>query len=76
MANARRRSTLKLAGSAATWEFYREPDGRWRWQRVDSDGKVVGMSPHSYRHLLECLSNAKSEGCTDEAPSRFMSWPA
>jgi hypothetical protein len=56
------------------WEFHREPDGRWRWQRVDDDGSMIAFSAHTFHHLLECLADARADGCTEEQ-SRFMSWP-
>jgi hypothetical protein len=46
------------------WEFYRDPEGRWRWQKLDDDGSVTRLSSYSYGHLLECVSNAREQGYT------------
>jgi hypothetical protein len=77
MATAHYSKALKrFRSQGGTWEFRRDADGRWRWQRIDIDGNVVGSSPHSYRHLLECVSNAQAEGYSPASNSRFVSWPA
>lgn len=75
MASAKPGRTRRIRSDrTGTWELYREPDGRWRWKRIDEDGEVIALSPQSYRHLLECLADARADGCT-EGRFRFMSWP-
>jgi hypothetical protein len=68
---------LKLVGAAAhaAWEFYRDPEG-WRWRQVDGRGAVYKASLQAFRHLLECVANAKAEGYGPESDVRFVSWPA
>jgi hypothetical protein len=58
------------------WEFYRDSDGRWRWQRIDGDLGIVSLSAHGYRHFVECLASAQAEGYTAESEFRVFSWPA
>jgi hypothetical protein len=77
MGSEQRKATLRTAGrkKAGTWQFYRGSDGEWRWKRVDGDGGIIGLSVRSYRHLIECLADARAEGCTADSQSRFMNWP-
>ena len=47
------------------WEFYKDNEGKWRWRRIASNGRIVGASSEGYVNKLDCIANAKRHGYTD-----------
>jgi uncharacterized protein YegP (UPF0339 family) len=46
------------------WEFYKDAQGKWRWRRIASNGKIVGASTEGYSNRQDCVNNAKRNGYT------------
>ena len=44
------------------WDFFQDPDSHWRWQRFDSAGNLVALSPASYRYAIDCVGSAQADG--------------
>jgi hypothetical protein len=55
--------------SSVRWDFYQDPETRWRWQRMDRNGEVQALSTGSYDNLIDCLANAITAGYTYSAPA-------
>jgi uncharacterized protein YegP (UPF0339 family) len=47
-----------------TFVFYLDARGDWRWQRVASNGRIVGASTEGYRNRVDCVANARRNGFT------------
>lgn len=50
------------------WEFKFSNLRKWRWQRIASDGEVVGSAPRSYANKVDCEKNAQRNGWVPEFP--------
>ncbi|MBA3725981.1 MAG: DUF1508 domain-containing protein [Armatimonadetes bacterium] len=48
--------------TADTWEFYKDPQGKWRWRRVAPNGRIVGQSSEGYNNRSDCEDNARRNG--------------
>jgi hypothetical protein len=44
------------------WRFYRDPDHRWKWQRLSADRTVVAESSAAYKEYEGCLADAREHG--------------
>lgn len=44
------------------WRFYRDSNDQWRWQRIASNGRIVGSSSEGYQNLTDCQANARRNG--------------
>jgi len=44
------------------WEFYKDMKGKWRWKKLNKNGKVVKRSSINYINKLDCLNNARKNG--------------
>ena len=44
------------------WEFYKDARREWRWQRVASNGRIVGSSNEGYKNKADCIKNAVRNG--------------
>jgi hypothetical protein len=44
------------------WRFYRDPDHRWKWQRLTADRTVVAESSAAYKEYEGCLADAHANG--------------
>ena len=42
-----------------TWEFYTDAEGKWRWRRKSSNGRIVGASSQGYVNKSDCVENAR-----------------
>lgn len=51
-----------MAISDDTWEFYKDPQGQWRWRRTASNGRIVGASTQGYSNKSDCVENARRNG--------------
>ncbi|MGH8631001.1 MAG: hypothetical protein ACREU7_09585 [Burkholderiales bacterium] len=60
--NAIRTAHIQYRQSGIWWDFFREPDGQWRWQRIDCDGNLVALSPASHPSLDDCVTSAEADG--------------
>jgi len=47
------------------WEFYKDEEGKWRWRRTASNGRIVGASSEGYENKLDCVGNAKRHGFSE-----------
>ena len=45
-----------------TWEFYVDNNGKWRWRRVASNGRITGASCQGYANKSDCVENAIRNG--------------
>ena len=46
----------------ATWRFFRDEAGLWRWQQVAVSRDVLAESHTSYAEYDDCLADAKKKG--------------
>jgi len=44
------------------WEFYKDPQGMWRWRRTAPNGNIVGASTEGYANKEDCVANARRNG--------------
>lgn len=44
------------------WRFYRDQDGRWKWQHLRFDQTVLAESKTAYKEYEGCIENAREEG--------------
>jgi uncharacterized protein YegP (UPF0339 family) len=44
------------------WDFYKDDNGKWRWRRTASNGKIVGSSSQGYVNRSDCMDNAIKHG--------------
>jgi uncharacterized protein YegP (UPF0339 family) len=44
------------------WDFYKDGNGKWRWRRTASNGKIVGSSSQGYVNRSDCMDNAIKHG--------------
>ena len=44
------------------WEFYKDSQGKWRWRRTASSGRIVGASSAGYNNKSDCEDNARRMG--------------
>lgn len=51
------------------WTFYKDRKKEWRWRRVAANGRVVGAASEGYKHRVDCVANAKRNGCPEVALS-------
>jgi uncharacterized protein YegP (UPF0339 family) len=47
-----------------TWEVYKDAANEWRWNRTASNGRIVGASSQGYANKIDCVANAKRNGCS------------
>ena len=73
--NATPTARIQYRHSGGWWDFFREPDGQWRWQRIDGDGNLVALSPASHPSLDDCVTSAQADGfILDETASLADHW--
>ena len=59
----RLRQTFKEGSmSEDKWEFYVDNNGKWRWRRVASNGRITGASCQGYANKADCIDNAIRNG--------------
>lgn len=46
------------------FEFYSDSQGKWRWRRIASNGRIVGSSSQGYVSKQACIENAIRNGYT------------
>jgi uncharacterized protein YegP (UPF0339 family) len=51
-----------MTGSNDTWKFYQDNQKHWRWQRIASNGRIVGASTEGYVNKSDCIANAQRNG--------------
>lgn len=64
----------RLTGERRTehrWDFFQDPDGQWRWQKLDRDGNLVALSPESFHYAIECVHSAEVGGFVIDDPIDF-----
>jgi len=49
------------------WTFYKDRKEEWRWKRVAPNGRIVGAATEGYKNRVDCVDNAKRNGCPNEA---------
>jgi hypothetical protein len=62
---------LRRRRTGNRWDFFQDPDGRWRWQRLDADGDLAALSPTSFRYAIECVRSAQADGFVVNEAIRF-----
>lgn len=44
------------------WKIGKDSRGHWRWQRVATNGRIVGASTEGYVNRIDCEANARRNG--------------
>jgi uncharacterized protein YegP (UPF0339 family) len=47
-----------MAGERDKWEFYKDPQGEWRWRRTATNGEIVGAATEGYKNRAMAVKNA------------------
>ncbi len=57
-----RTAHIQYRQAGVWWDFFRQPDGQWRWQQIDCNGNLVALSAASHPSRDDCVSSAEADG--------------
>ena len=55
------------------WHFYKDHKNEWRWKRVARNGRIVGSSSEGYKNRIDCVDNARRNGCDEKSIAAAIS---